>query len=216
MRRGSGVESRSGAGGSEVGYDRGVPVEQAFTLVINAAPKARPKCPLSRGPGCDGVRVWHKLGRCIARRTARPRKPLNGRAPERARAILCRDGSRPRGRSCTAYLNRKVRERGWEGRRAARGGAPGRAVGAPAGLSTMLLYALSKSRSLSERGYGAGAGRQSLRAAGIEEEDGAAAHELAAEEAASRCAAVRPAAADRAFCRVSCPIRAGRRGRSRR
>ena len=79
-------------------------------------------------------------------------------------------------------LDRKVRERGWEG------DAPPdieRLVErlAASGLIDDALYALSKSRSLSERGYGAGRVRQSLRAAGVGEEDGGAARELAADEA---------------------------------
>ena len=35
------VESRSSAGGSEVDYDRVVPVEQAFTLITKSRPKRR-------------------------------------------------------------------------------------------------------------------------------------------------------------------------------
>ena len=61
------VESGSGACGSEVGYDRVVPVEQAFTLVIKSRPKARQKCLLGCRPACDGVRVWHNLGQCSAK-----------------------------------------------------------------------------------------------------------------------------------------------------
>ena len=51
--------------------------------------------------------------------------------------------------------------------------------------------------------------RQSLRAAGVDEEDGEAAQELAADEAAVGRAAFRPAAADRPF-RGRAPDRAGR------
>src|SRR5215211_4951218 len=82
-----------------------------------------------------------------------------------------------------AYLGRKLRERGWDDP-----GEPGieRLVErfAEMGLVDDALYALSKSRSLSERGYGAGRVRQSPRAAGIGEEDSAAAHELATDAAA--------------------------------
>ena len=93
---------------------------------------------------------------------------------------------------------RKLRERGWEG------DAPAeieRLVErfAEAGLVDDALYALAKSRSLTERGYGRGACRQSLRAAGIDEDDGEAARELAAEERRRCCAALRAAAADRAI-----------------
>ena len=83
-----------------------------------------------------------------------------------------------------AYLNRKLRERGWEG-----DGLPDveRLVErlAASGLVDDAFYAQSKARSLTERGYGAARVRQSLRAAGVDDEDGAAAHELAAEEAAA-------------------------------
>lgn len=83
-----------------------------------------------------------------------------------------------------AYLNRKVRERGWEGDLPPEVEALVERLAA-SGMVDDALYALSKSRSLSERGYGAARLRQTLRAAGIDEEDGAAARELAAEEAAS-------------------------------
>lgn len=83
-----------------------------------------------------------------------------------------------------AYLGRKLRERGWEGDE-----PPDveRLVErlAASGLVDDAFYAQSKARSLTERGYGAARVRQSLRAAGIDEEDGAAARELADEEAAA-------------------------------
>jgi regulatory protein len=82
-----------------------------------------------------------------------------------------------------AYLRRKIRERGWEG------ASPPEVDGlverlARSGLVDDATYALSKSRSLSERGYGAGRVRQALRAAGIADADGEAARELADEAAA--------------------------------
>lgn len=83
-----------------------------------------------------------------------------------------------------AYLNRKVRERGWESEKPA---DIDRLVErlASSGLIDDALYAMSKSRSLSERGYGVARVRQALRAAGIDEEDGSAAKEFATEEAAA-------------------------------
>ena len=82
----------------------------------------------------------------------------------------------------TSYLQRKLRERGWNGE-----GPPdiGRLVErfAETGLVDDASFALAKSRSLSERGYGGGRVRQALRAAGIEEPDGEAARELAADQA---------------------------------
>ena len=81
-----------------------------------------------------------------------------------------------------SYLRRKVRERGWDG--------PDEPdVEAVAGRLVRLGYvddaafALSKARTLMTRGYGAGRVRQSLHAAGIGEEDGAGARELAAASA---------------------------------
>jgi len=83
----------------------------------------------------------------------------------------------------TSYLRRKLRERGWEG-----AGEPPIeelvARFARSGLVDDAAFALSKSRSLSERGYGDGRLRQALHAAGVEESDAAPARELAAEEAA--------------------------------
>jgi len=82
----------------------------------------------------------------------------------------------------SAYLERKIRERGW---------GPGDPADverlverfAETGLVDDASFALAKSRSLSERGYGRGRVRQALRAAGIDDVDGEAARELAAEQA---------------------------------
>jgi regulatory protein len=118
-----------------------------------------------------------------ARTTGRKRKPLNAERLHELALFYVGKFATTRSK-LSAYLNRKLRERGWEG-----DAAPDvdRLVErlAGSGLVDDALYALSKSRSLSERGYGAARVRQSLRAAGVDEEDGAAAHELAADEAAS-------------------------------
>ena len=118
-----------------------------------------------------------------AQKPRRPRKPLNGDRLHELALFYVGKFATTRAKLAT-YLNRKVRERGWEGddppeieRLVERLAA--------SGLVDDALYALSKSRSLSERGYGAARVRQSLRAAGIGDEDGAAARELAAEEAAN-------------------------------
>ncbi len=81
-----------------------------------------------------------------------------------------------------AYLSRKVRERGWDGEI---GPDIERIVErfAETGLVDDATFALTKSRSLSERGYGEGRVRQALRAAGIAEPDAEAARELAADVA---------------------------------
>lgn len=84
----------------------------------------------------------------------------------------------------TSYLKRKLRERGWEGEDSPDVGRLVERLSA-SGLVDDASYALAKSRSLSDRGYGAARVRQTLRAAGIDEDDGQAARALAADEAAS-------------------------------
>lgn len=83
----------------------------------------------------------------------------------------------------SGYLQRKIRECGWGD-----AGEPpiDRIVSrfSETGLVDDASYALSKSRSLSERGFGAGRLRQTLRAAGVQEEDSADAHQLAADTSA--------------------------------
>ena len=90
-----------------------------------------------------------------------------------------------------SYLNRKLRERGWDGQ-----GEPDLD-----GLADQLAalgyvddanYALSKSRALSARGYGPARVRQSLRIAGVADSDAGPARALA--EGAAVDAALRFAA----------------------
>ena len=118
-----------------------------------------------------------------ARKPRRAPKPLNKERLHELALFYVGKFATTRAKLAT-YLNRKLRERGWEGDE-----PPDieRLVErlAASGMVDDALYALSKSRSLSERGYGAARVRQTLRAAGINEDDGAAARELAAEEAAS-------------------------------
>jgi len=87
-----------------------------------------------------------------------------------------------------SYLKRKVRERGWEGAEEIDVDAVAERL-VRLGYIDDAAFALSKARSLTERGYGAGRVRQSIHAAGIGEEDGAEARELAA--AGAVAAAVR-------------------------
>ena len=81
-----------------------------------------------------------------------------------------------------AFLERKLRERGW-------GDGPAADVGAIAERFAALGYvddaafALSRTRSLAGRGYGARRIEQSLRHAGVGEEDSGPARELARGEA---------------------------------
>jgi regulatory protein len=117
-----------------------------------------------------------------ARKSPRPRKPLNRERLHELALFYLGRFSTTRSK-LSSYLNRKVRERGWEGEETPEIETLVERLAA-SGLIDDALYAQSKARSLTERGYGAGRVRQSLRAAGIEEADGVAAHELAAEGAA--------------------------------
>ena len=85
-----------------------------------------------------------------------------------------------------SYLARKVRERGWDG------GAPTNLAAdlealaeqfAAQGYVDDAAYALAKSRSLTGRGYGLRRVDQSLRGAGVEDEDAAPAREQANSDA---------------------------------
>ena len=117
-----------------------------------------------------------------ARKPARPRKPLNGERLHELALFYVGKFATTRAKLAT-YLNRKLRERGWEGDE-----PPDveRLVErlAGSGMIDDALYAQSKARSLTERGYGMARVRQSLRAAGINEMDGAEAQQLAAEGSA--------------------------------
>ena len=118
-----------------------------------------------------------------ARTTGRKRKPLNAERLHELALFYVGKFATTRAK-LAAYLNRKVRERGWDGEAQPDIDRLVKRLAA-SGLIDDALYALSKSRALSERGYGAARVRQSLRAAGVGEADGAAAQELAADEAAS-------------------------------
>ena len=87
-----------------------------------------------------------------------------------------------------AYLNRKLRERGWDGA-AAPDTETVAALFAERGYVDDAGYALAKSRSLAGRGYGKRRLSMALRAAGVEEADAEAARAYADEEAVA--AAVR-------------------------
>lgn len=80
------------------------------------------------------------------------------------------------------YLGRKLRERGWAGEAE----APVEQIVdrcVKNGFVDDAAFALSKARSMTGRGYGAGRIRQSLRAAGISDADGEGARRLAESEA---------------------------------
>ena len=77
-----------------------------------------------------------------------------------------------------SYLSRKIRERGWAGEQPAEVEA---VVERLAGLGYVddSAFALSKSRSLTSRGYGSRRVNQALRAAGVGEEEGVEARQHA-------------------------------------
>lgn len=82
-----------------------------------------------------------------------------------------------------AYLQRKLRERGW----AEAGGPPVDTIVeriAELGYVDDAAFALSKARSLTQRGYGGRRVGQALRQAGISDDDGEGARALALAEAA--------------------------------
>lgn len=114
------------------------------------------------------------------RRQRRPRPPLNpGALDELALTYVGRFATTRA--KLAAYLSRKLRERGWDG------DAPPQIDAVVERLASLgyvddEAYALSKARSLGARGYGLRRVKESLRAAGIEEQDGEAARELAEED----------------------------------
>jgi regulatory protein len=131
-------------------------------------------------PVCDGSGVWHKKG--VTRRAGpRSPKPLDAQSlSELALAYVARFAtSRAK---LASYLRRKLRERGWVGDEE----PPIDAVVercCRSGFVDDRAYALSKSQVLARRGYGENRLAQSLRAAGISEDDAGPARRLAAEEA---------------------------------
>jgi regulatory protein len=110
----------------------------------------------------------------------KPRPPLDAeRLNEMALAYVGRFATtRARLRS---YLERKIRERGWDGAPADVGAIAERC--AALGYVDDAAYALSKSRSMTGRGYGERRVEQSLRIAGVEEPDAIGAREHAHSEA---------------------------------
>lgn len=122
-------------------------------------------------------------------RQRRPRPALNEAALKELGLAYVARFATSRGKLAD-YLRRKLRERGWGGD----GDPPVARIvewAADAGFVDDKAYALAKAQSLGGRGYGERRVGQALRAAGIEEEDGAAARDFSretAEEAALRYA----------------------------
>lgn len=126
--------------------------------------------------------VWHNQGVPVTNtsrhKQIRERPPLDAERLERLALHYVGRFATSRGKLAT-YLNRKVRERGWDGE--------------PPDLSAMVerfadlgyvddkAFAEGRARSLGGRGFGKGRVRQALYAAGIGEEDAASAHDIADE-----------------------------------
>ena len=111
----------------------------------------------------------------------KPRPPLNcDKLNELALAYVGRFATTRA--KLKSYLQRKVRERGWDGGPAADVDAIAERFAAQ-GYVDDAAYALSKSRSLTVRGYGLRRIDQSLRVAGVEAADAAAAREQAQTDA---------------------------------
>jgi regulatory protein len=124
------------------------------------------------------------VGECGTKRAVtvrRPRPPLNaGTLKELALAYVGRFAT-TRAR-LARYLAGKLRERGWEGDQEPDIAGIVEHCGR-LGFVDDAAFALSKARSLTGRGYGSGRVRQSLRAAGVTDEDAQPARELADQEA---------------------------------
>ena len=114
-----------------------------------------------------------------ARQPRRPRPPLDEAALKQLGLAYVARFATSRGKLAD-YLRRKLRERGWGDD----GEPPIAAIvdwAAEAGFIDDRAYALSKARSLGDRGFGERRVVMALRAAGIEEDDGQAARDLARE-----------------------------------
>lgn len=127
--------------------------------------------------------MWHKHGDMPHRQGRKPRPPLDARRLDEMALFYVGRFATSRAKLLT-FLTRKIRERGWEGDEEPDVGAVVERL-VRLGYVDDAAFALSKARSLTTRGYGAGRVRQSLHAAGIGDEDGAGARDLAASSAVS-------------------------------
>jgi len=118
----------------------------------------------------------------MARRTRQKPRPPLGEEQLRELALTYVGRFATTRAKLASYLARKVRERGWSGERPTDIDAVVERL-AELGYVDDAAFALSKSRSLTARGYGGRRVRESLRAAGITEEDAEPANALARAEA---------------------------------
>ena len=114
--------------------------------------------------------MWHKSG---VERSQRPRRVLPPLDQQRLQELALRYvGKYATTRAkLGAYLNRKIRERGWDGERAADIAVLADRF-AELGYVDDAAYALGQSRSLTARGYGKRRLADKLRLAGVDEVDG--------------------------------------------
>src|SRR3954447_17197003 len=166
MRLGS-VSSVGGAPGGS---------SSCFTEAFRSSTPALPWM-LQSCPHCccrlfpDGGRLWHKNGAMARLRNSRAPVPLDARRLEEIALRYVGRYATSRAK-LTAYLSRKVRERGWSGEREPDLDALVERF-ADLGYIDDAAYALSKSQALSNRGYGLRRLEQKLRLAGIEDGDAA-------------------------------------------
>jgi regulatory protein len=109
--------------------------------------------------------------------TKRPRPPLSARTLDELALVYVGRFATTRAK-LRMYLARKLRERGWDGAAEPDIAAIADRCAAQ-GYVDDAAYALAKSRSLTGRGYGTRRVDQSLRAAGVADEDAAPARQLA-------------------------------------
>jgi regulatory protein len=130
--------------------------------------------PLGRG-------VWHKNGVMASPRARKARPALDEKRLEELALRYVERFSTTRAK-LRSYLARKVRERGWDGSNE----PPFERIAdrfAELGYINDAAYALAKSQSLTGRGYGKRRVANTLRVAGVDEADGAAARDHAEEKA---------------------------------
>lgn len=126
-----------------------------------------------------GGRVWHKNGVMAPPRARKARPPLDEKRLEELGLRYVERFATTRAR-LRFYLARKVRERGWDGRREPQFEAVADRF-AELGYVDDAAYALAKSQALSGRGFGKRRLIQTLRIAGVGEEDSETAREHADE-----------------------------------
>jgi regulatory protein len=132
-----------------------------------------------------GFGLWHKKG--VMKPSTRRNEPRRALAPldeDRLNELALRYVGRfaTTRSKLRSYLSRKLRERGWDGAREPDLAAIADRF-ATQGYVDDSAYALAKSQSLTGRGYGKRRVLQTLRAAGVDEEESAAAREHADSEA---------------------------------